>query len=146
VPSRKSTAKASRDPRNQAIRAELEAFYAMLRAKAILVAIDWAGSAANLGQIVGYKRYTGMSWAKRGRISIEGAKRLASLPDFPLTVEEMCPGDRTQTLECPHCLRLIYPHGQRTGTLPSFNGRSKAIREGRRKQAQHVAKRSATSS
>lgn len=137
--SKRRQAQAKLRPGQPTIREELAAFYASIRARALLIAIEWAGSASNLGELVGYKRHTGMTWARRGRISVEGAHRLARLEDFPLTVDEMCPGQRVDPIQCKHCSRLFAPHGERSGSLPSFNGKSKAVRQARRKQAEHRA-------
>jgi hypothetical protein len=114
--------------------AELEAAYAKARAKALLTAIQWAGSSSNLAALAGLAASTGRKWAQRAKISVEGAKRLQRVQGFPLTVEEMCPGERLEPFVCPHCHRVSALQGERTDSLPSFNGRSKAYRDALRKR------------
>lgn len=146
MPTRKRAAKRPVNANGQTIKQELEAFYAMLRARALLTAIEWAGSASNLGMLVGYKKDAGITWQRRGRISVEGARRLSKLEDFPLTTDEMCPGQRTEPIQCKRCMAIFQTQGHKTGTSPSFNGRLKSVREARRIHAQHVARRASTSS
>jgi hypothetical protein len=104
---------------------EIEAFHKRIRARALLMAIEWAGSASELGRRAGGTRYAGGTWVKRGCIPAVSAKRLAKLPGFPVTAFELVlPVDYSvvgRRKICPHCWRSIKPHGRQTGSSPSFN-------------------------
>ena len=123
------------------IRDELAAFHKAIQARALLIAIDWAGSASTLAELIGYTRHAGVQWLRRGRLPVEAASRLARIQGFPMAFQEMCPAMRTDHLQCKSCGHVIKLQGERTGYLPSFNGNSKSVREARRKQAAHAARR-----
>lgn len=66
--------------------------YAEQQKKALDTLIDWAnGSIAQLAGCAGYTVAGGMRWQKNGRVSVQGAKRLAEFPGCPLTREQMRP-------------------------------------------------------
>jgi len=98
---------------------EIEAFHKRIRARALLMAIEWAGSASELGRRAGGTRYAGGTWVKRGCIPAVSAKRLAKLPGFPVTAFELVlPVDRLafrSRQRCPHCWTTINRNGERTG-------------------------------
>lgn len=108
------------------IREELAAIHAQMRARALLIAIEWAGSASTLAEAIGYSRFAGIKWQQRGHIPVVAAHRLAAIPGFPLFVDELCPAIRLERSRCPRCGHVKRLAGDRTGCPPSFNGRSKA--------------------
>ncbi len=109
---------------------EIEKFYEAVRARALLIAIEWAGSAGALAEIAGYDKYTGRKWGQRGKLSAHAALRLTKVKGFPLKLDEMCPGiqvDRYVNRDCPHCGRSIFPQNGRTGCSPLLKvGRRRA--------------------
>jgi hypothetical protein len=100
---------------------EIKEFHARIKARALLIAIDWAGTAAILGELAGFGRYAGAAWLKRSAISHVGAVRLAKLDGFPLTVTEMAPDiQRAKYMPhvCPRCRAEIASRQDKTGCSP----------------------------
>lgn len=112
---------------------EIDAFHKQMRARALLIAIEWAGSASELGRKAGGTRYAGTTWVRRGFVPVTSAKRLAKLPGFPLTALELTIAVRKEPVEnrvrCPHCRRTINRNGERTRCPPSFNRSTKRPRK-----------------
>src|ERR1700722_10298599 len=125
-----------------ALQEEIDAFHKKIRARALLIAVEWAGSAAQLSLRIGGSRYTGAKWVQRGHIPIPAALNLESLPGFPLTAEEMCAGTdiSTHRKKCPHCWRKLLYAGQRAG-YPSILkvARKRAKQEAARKPTPKAA-------
>lgn len=109
---------------------EIKEFHARIRAKALLIAIEWAGSAAALAELLGYDRFAGTKWLQRGRIPGWVALRMAKLEGFPLSASELCPGEdlsRYTSAKCPHCKRQIEAPSGQTGCSPLLKvGRKRA--------------------
>ena len=110
---------------------EIEAFHKHIRARALLMAIEWAGSASKLGEAIGYSRYAGATWSRRVYITPCAARLLEALPGFPVKASELCAGVYTETrlkrVQCPHCRGTINPPRMRTGYSSSFNDVSKRL-------------------
>ncbi len=97
---------------------EIDAFHASICARALLIAIDWAGSQTALAAKLGYSKHTGAKWALRGQIPPWAAVRLEKLKGFPLTAEEMRPDLGIETyrgLKCPVCRNLVRSHYKPAG-------------------------------
>lgn len=112
---------------------EIDAFHKQMRARALLIAIEWAGSASELGRKAGGTRYAGTTWVRRGFVPVTSAKRLAKLPGFPLTALELTIAVDDSVLvkrkRCPHCMKNIRRPGHSTGCSPSFNRGTKRPRK-----------------
>lgn len=135
--------------------AELEKFYAQIRARALLIAVDWAGSSDHLGRMTGLDRQAGQKWTQRGRIAPLAALSLSRVIGFPLTFEEMCPGFDVRTLTglcCSRCGFAIKRPGRPTESSPILTARSEAsarklaasdaaVSRYRKRQAQRAARR-----
>ncbi len=111
------------------LRKAADEFCDALAARALVIAIEWAGSASALARALGESHHNGTKWAQRGRIPVRAAIKLAKLPGFPLTVGDMCPGvdlRRYRLLRCPQCGRRsrYWPGGG--GSLAMLNDRFKA--------------------
>jgi hypothetical protein len=127
------------------LQAKIDKFYAEVRAAAILIAIDWAGSAAALAEALGYDRFAGNKWVERGRIPPFAAVRMVKLKGFPLSTDELCPGEdlsRYRYFSCPRCHRTM--NGPRIGS-----GCSPLLKDGRyravKKRRAQIAKRNSNS-
>lgn len=108
---------------------EIKDFHTRIRARALLIAIEWAGSANKLSRMCGVGRAAGNKWAQRGYIPPLAALSLSLISGFPLTFEEMCPGEDARTLarlECPHCWKTIRNVGDRTGSSLLLMARSES--------------------
>lgn len=107
-------------------------FCAALAARAVLVAIEWAGSASALARAIGESHHNGTKWAQRGRISVRAAIKLAKVPGFPMTVGDMCPGvdlHRYKLQQCPKCGRRSRYWISGGGSFAMLNDRLKDARE-----------------
>lgn len=100
---------------------KLDAFYASMKAQALLVALDWAGGSAKaLSEAAGMKGNTANVWVRRKKIPPRAALILERVEGFPLTANEMCPDvewSRFKRRWCPHCAKRIYPPFYRAGCL-----------------------------
>ncbi len=131
-----------------ALQDEIDAFHKQMRARALLIAIEWAGSASRLGEMIGYSRYAGATWSRRVYITPTAAALLEALPGFPVKASELTIGvrtePRTKRFQCPHCTKDINPPRQRTGYSSSFNDMTKRLRKAeaakRKKAKQQAAK------
>lgn len=112
---------------------EIDAFHKQIRARALLMAIEWAGSASELAERIGYTRHAGGMWVKRAYITEGAARLLEKLPGFPVKASELCAGvykgDEPARHRCESCQRPMRMAGERTGCSPSFKGLSKRARE-----------------
>lgn len=122
---------------------EREAFNKAMRAKAILMAVEWAGSAGKLAEMIGYNRRTGYQWIERVNIPAVPAMLMERLPGFPVKAFELlgcADKDLRRTVrQCPHCFKVINHPQMRTGYSPSFNDLQKRLRK--RARAKASAKR-----
>lgn len=120
---------------------ERAAFNAKMKARAILMAVEWAGGAGRLAEMIGYTRFAGYKWLERVDIPAPAAAALERLPGFPVKACELLePVDsfaRVKTVCCPHCRKAIQPPDMRRGYSSSFNDVSKRLHK------QAVAKRKA---
>ena len=104
-----------------------------MKAKAILMAIEWAGSAPKLAQMIGYTRYAGYKWLERVDIPMLAARALERLPGFPVKASDLLPEvDKNAFVKrklCPHCWKEIRQPGKPRGCSPSFNRVAKRPRK-----------------
>jgi hypothetical protein len=103
------------------LQAEIEAFHKKIRARALLIALEWAGSASALAELAGFDRYTGTKWTQRGAVSPLGAVRLARLKGFPLPATVVASGVDLSMFaprRCPKCDAVINPPSYRDGCSP----------------------------
>jgi len=101
-----------------ALQKKIDAFYTAIKAEALIVALDWAGSPELLARFAGMKPQTGRIWLLRKAIPVGAAHILAKVPGFPLSRSEMRPDcDFSEFIrrKCNHCDRLLYPPRQRSG-------------------------------
>ena len=123
------------------LQAEIDAFHKKIRARALLIAIEWAGSASALAELLGYDRFAGTKWLQRGRIPVFAAVRMAALKGFPMSAAEICPGEDLtwrNGINCPRCGHAISPLDLRTGCSPLLkDGRRRAVK----KRQEQIAKR-----
>jgi transposase len=127
------------------LQAEIDAFHKKIRARALLIAVEWAGSASALAELLGYDRYTGTKWLQRGRLPVFAAVRIAALKGFPLSAQEMCPNEAVtwhDGFACPHCGQRITAFKLRRGCSPLLKDGRKSRVQKRRKQ---IEKRNAPS-
>lgn len=112
---------------------ERNAFNKKMKAKAILMAIEWAGSAPKLAQMIGYTRYAGYKWLERVDIPMLAARALERLPGFPVKASDLLPDVGKNAFVkrklCPHCWREIRQPGKPRGCSPSFNRVAKRPRK-----------------
>lgn len=115
------------------LQAQIDAFYASLKAKSLLVALDWAGSAGALSEAAGMKRNTANQWAYRKAIPPRAALILARVEGFPLTANEMCPDVEWSLFkrrQCHKCHARTNPPRYRAGcrfpVRPTVDGSRKA--------------------
>jgi DNA-binding transcriptional regulator YdaS (Cro superfamily) len=98
---------------------EIKAFHASICARALLIAIDWAGTQSALAERVGSSRYAVSKWIQRGGIPPAAALILSHVKGFPLGVREMRPDidwERfTRKVQCHRCGADINPPRYRTG-------------------------------
>jgi hypothetical protein len=110
---------------------EINEFHRKIRARALLIAIEWAGGAERLARMAGLSRYAGIKWTLRQRIPPIAALSLSLISGFPLTFQEMCPDEQLRALrvrfQCPHCTKDINPSRTRTASLPLLKRRSEAV-------------------
>jgi hypothetical protein len=120
---------------------EIEAFHKRIRARALLMAIEWAGGAGRLSEMIGYTRFAGYKWLERVDIPVTAARALEKLPGFPVKASEMLAGEYKPAIKrrrrCPHCQKTINRPNERTGCSPSFNRLSK--RAGKKPTAKRPA-------
>jgi len=129
---------------------ERNAFNKKMKAKAILMAIEWAGSAPKLAMMIGYTRYAGYKWLERVDIPLVPALLLADLPGFPVKASDLTGDVDTERArkprQCPHCDKVINTPRMRTGYSTSFNDLAKRLRKqaaAKRKKAGAKAKKQA---
>jgi Putative antitoxin of bacterial toxin-antitoxin system, YdaS/YdaT len=112
---------------------ERNAFNKKMKAKAILMAIEWAGSAPKLAMMIGYTRYAGYKWLERVDIPMLAARALEKLPGFPVKASDLLPDvDKNAFVKrklCPHCWREIRQPGKPRGCSLSFNRAAKSPRK-----------------
>jgi len=115
------------------LQAEIDAFHASIKARALLIMIEWAGSARQLGMMIGLGRYAGHTWLKRGFIPPLAAIALEKLPGAPLKASEMHPGVTLDAyraqIRCPHCHVTINPPSDKTGCSPLLKDVRKRYRK-----------------
>lgn len=101
---------------------EIDEFHKKIRARALLIAVEWAGSADKLAKMIGLERSAARKWMKCGRIPPLSALALSRISGFPLGFAEMEPADSVRPLRtrfrCPHCTKDINPPDTRTGFAP----------------------------
>ncbi|MBG0871862.1 hypothetical protein H0X91_17990 [Burkholderia sp. 9777_1386] len=103
-----------------------------LAARALVIAIEWAGSASALARALGESHHNGTKWAQRGHIPVRAAIKLAKLPGFPLSVGDMCPGVDLRPYklqQCPRCGRRSRYWVSGGGSFAMLSDRLKAARE-----------------
>lgn len=108
---------------------EINEFHKRIRARALLIAVEWAGSADKLARMAGLTRHASKNWLKCGHIPPSVALSLSRIKGFPLTFQEMCPAVDTsfaKARRCPHCDREIKPVGRPDGCSPILMRRSEA--------------------
>lgn len=114
---------------------EINAFHDSIKARALLIMIEWAGSARQLSAKVGMAPCTGVKWMQRGYIPPLVAVVLETLPGAPLKASEMCPdvdtGAYKTRYQCHRCQAHINPPQCKTG----FRSLLKASRKASRKDA-----------
>ena len=97
---------------------EIHTFHASIKARALLIAIEWAGSQSALSKTVGASRYAASKWIERGAIPPAAALILSHVKGFPLGLREMRPDvdwERfTRRVQCHHCRAYINPPQYRT--------------------------------
>lgn len=112
------------------MQAEIDEFHRKIRARALLIAVEWAGSADALGRMAGLDRQAAQKWTQRGYIPPLAALSLSLISGFPLGFGEMCPGVDVWTYaarrRCPHCDRHINPPDTKTGCSAILMRRSEA--------------------
>jgi hypothetical protein len=112
---------------------EIEAFHKRIRARALLMAIEWAGSAGKLAEMIGYTRFAGYKWLQRVDIPVTAARALERLPGFPVKASDLIgpvyTEPRVLRFQCPHCTKDINPPRMRTGYSSSFNDVSNRLRK-----------------
>jgi len=112
------------------MQAEIDVFHKKIKARALLIAVRWAGSADALARMVGLNRDAGSKWLQRGHIPPQVAISLTRISGFPLGFGEMCPGLDLRTASarkrCPHCMKDIGPRDLRSGCSPLLKRRSEA--------------------
>ena len=112
---------------------DVEALYTAAKARALLQAIEWAGSASNLALQAGYSRYAGTTWLRRGFVPLTSALRLEKIQGFPLSALDLCPDTyhtaRRTKLRCTRCWQVLNRPNERTGCSPSFNRSTKRPRK-----------------
>lgn len=112
---------------------EVEALYAAAKARALLRAIEWAGSASALATQAGFTRFAGIKWVQRSHIPWAAALRLIRVEGFPVGLSEMCPDvyktARKTKRQCPHCDKVINLPRQRTGCSPLLKKTAKRPRK-----------------
>lgn len=100
-----------------------------LRAKAVLIALHWAGNADRLGRAAGMTRFAGHQWVRRGAIPAGAAVVLERIEGFPLSAADMAPGvdlGRYRQAVCAQCGKRLYPQGYKRGSLSMLKGHIKA--------------------
>lgn len=123
------------------LQAEIDAFHKKIRARALIIMIEWAGSARALSELAGLDKYTGTKWAQRGAISAPGALRLTRVRGCPLSFSEMVPGEDIglyKSRACPKCGKALGISEIRPGSLPLLKA---GRRRNKRKRLQNIAKR-----
>lgn len=109
---------------------EIHTFHKSICARALLIAIEWAGSQSMLADRLALSRYSVNKWIARGKIPPAAAISLERIKDFPLVFEEMCPGADKRSYAarvCPHCQLTIYAQGYRTGCSPLLKAHLKRL-------------------
>lgn len=98
---------------------EIHTFHKSICARALLIAIEWAGTQTELAKRVGSSRYAVSKWIERNGIPPAAALILSHYKDFPLGVREMRPDvdwERfTRKVQCHRCGADINPPRYRTG-------------------------------
>jgi hypothetical protein len=123
---------------------EIEKFHAQIRARALLIAVEWAGGVEALGKMIGFERSVSRKWVSCGRIPPLCALALSRISGFPLGFEEMCPSEdmRIQRARrCPHCDLEINPPNRRAASSLLLRACSEATA---RKRAARPAKKPKT--
>lgn len=101
---------------------EIDEFHKKIRARALLIAVEWAGSADKLAKMIGLERSAARKWMKCGQIPPLSALALSRISGFPLGFGELCPTEDMRTLKarlrfrCPHCTGDINPPNTRSGS------------------------------
>lgn len=116
---------------------DIDEFHATIKARALLILIEWAGNQNLLAKKLSLTRYAVQTWIKRGGVSPPSAWALAQLPGAPLTAEEIRPdikdwkpyGRVKKPQRCPHCWRQIGVGGFRPPTLAIYKGALKVSRK-----------------
>lgn len=105
---------------------EIDAFNDQIKARALIILIEWAGSQNKLAQKLRVTRYAIGKAIERGNgLSAAFAWTLAQMPGCPLTAAEIRPDVKDwdkykrilNPLSCQHCRRLVGAPSVRTGTL-----------------------------
>lgn len=125
---------------------EIDAFHKQMRARALLIAIEWAGSASELASKIGYSRHAGGMWVKRAYITPGAAHLMEALPGFPVKALELCAGVYKEPSKsrhrCESCRKPMNLRGERTGYSSSFNDLANRLRKAeaaKRKKAKQQA-------
>lgn len=103
---------------------DIDSFYAQIKAKAIIILLDWAGTQRALAEKINTKPDTVKKWVQRREISAPGAWAISKLYNSPLTAAEIRPDvtnwkpyDRLyHPTCCPHCQWVIKAPGARRDT------------------------------
>jgi hypothetical protein len=125
---------------------EIDDFHASVKARAVLIAIEWAGSVSLLAKRLGYTRYAVNKFVLRKHIPITAALALEQIEGFPLTASEMCPGIDTKKFKtrhrCPRCSANVHVVDKRLGYSPSFNALFMRIQSKSKLEAKAAAAKS----
>lgn len=123
---------------------DIDEFHTAIKARALLILIEWAGSQSELAVKVGLTRYTVRMWGERGGVSAIGAWMLGQYPGCPLSAVEMRPdikdwtkhGDAQARQRRATKLRKSNPNGIQTVTLRLYKGALKAAKRTHRERPQ----------
>ncbi len=94
------------------LQADIDAAMKVFAARALVILLDWAGGASELGRRAGYTRNAGNKWAIRGFVPARAALRLSKIKGCPLTAAEINPG---LVAVCQHCNSPLGASRVRTG-------------------------------
>ena len=116
---------------------DIDDFHATIKARALLILIEWAGNQNKLAKKLNLSRYAVQTWIKRGGVSPPSAWALAQLPGVPLKPEEIRPDIKDwsrysrfkRAQFCPRCWYNIGLRGLHTPTFTLYKGDLKAAKK-----------------
>lgn len=115
---------------------DIDDFHATIKARALLILIEWAGSQAELARRLQITRSTVQMWATREGISAPCAWLLGRIPGCPLTAAEIRPDIKHWTaydllirkVQCGRCRHYLIPAKLNPSSLSYIKGVLKASR------------------